>query len=430
MRTLILFAFLAQGAFAQWKLMALNGAAERLVEDVYDLGSIDLGDELEARFRLRNMGSAANTGPITIAGSGFLLEGPTSATVANGGFLDFTVRFSPRSAGTFSAGLLAAHGSTVLRATAAAAPVVRAGGDLLRTGSVMNLGECRVDSSCTRRISLENHTSVPLVVPPLALIGDEFAVRGSLPPELGLGESVFIDLVFIPKGTDERLALLTVGGKRITLRGIGLPPPLPAAALLADALVRSAEQRRVTVRLDAPARSDGQGELTMALEAGSGDPAVLFANGGRKAVFSVRSGQQEFTFDYQTGSTAGVIRFYLTLGATVTDTAVEVAAESVRVTAAQAEREIGSLLVRVTGFDNTRSASSLSFTFFDQAGAEVGKHSVNAGEGFLNYFRDSSAGGTFSLEARFPVTGDASRIHVVEVEIGNLAGASRERILF
>ena len=82
--------FFAASAFGQLRLYVADGATEREVAGLYDLGSAGPGDVIDIRFRARNIGTA----PILleaarIAGQGFTLSPPS---------LPFSI--APGSAGT------------------------------------------------------------------------------------------------------------------------------------------------------------------------------------------------------------------------------------------------------------------------------------------------------------------------------------------
>ena len=69
----------------------------------------------------------------------------------------------------------------------------------------------------------------------------------------------------------------------------------------------------------------------------------------------------------------------------------------------------------------------MAFTFYDRAGTAVVPGAIRADSSaeFGRYFRTSPLGGLFQLRATFPVTGEASAIDAVEVEMANSAGASK-----
>ncbi len=66
-------------------------------------------------------------------------------------------------------------------------------------------------------------------------------------------------------------------------------------------------------------------------------------------------------------------------------------------------------------------------TFRDQAGQELPAVSAEAGPAFVEYFRESEMGGLFRLTARFPVSGDASKLARVAVRLANGIGAGAGR---
>ena len=96
-------------------------------------------------------------------------------------------------------------------------------------------------------------------------------------------------------------------------------------------------------------------------------------------------------------------------------------------------RGASSAQLEITGFDNTRSAGQIAFVFYDRAGAAVppGTIHVDAKPAFQNYFGAAGAAGTFLFKAVFPVTGDATQLASVEVEVSNSEGvASTGRVPF
>jgi hypothetical protein len=426
----VLFALLAPALAAQWRIAVVGNGVERPIGDLHDLGTVELGDELQATLRLRNTASApAAPGPVTLAGRGFTIEVAPPPSVPAGGAFDFTVRFAAQSPGGFSAGLQGPHGATLLRATAIAAATLRLEGESLQSGSIIDLGAVEAGASASRRITIQNPGAESLRSPTLAVTGPGFQLRATLPFELSPGEIRTIEVVFAPETPGPHEGALQVGGKRIVLRGSGTAIPFLRLRLIADAPARSGEQRRIVVRLDEAARSAGVGEVTMSFD-GPADPAILFAGGGRSVRFNVEPGSREFTFLYQTGTTAGEIRFRAGLAAQTDETTVTIPAEPVRISSSQAARQSGALTVRVAGFDNTRSAASLIFTFLDSAGAELARQPFDARDLFAGHFRDPGAGGQFVLEARFPVSGDSSRIRAVRVEVVNLVGTAAVEAAF
>jgi hypothetical protein len=95
----------------------------------------------------------------------------------------------------------------------------------------------------------------------------------------------------------------------------------------------------------------------------------------------------------------------------------------------KAARTASGIQVQLTGYDNTRSTGEILFTFFDAAGNALtpGGIRVDASVDFARYFTASDLGGLFTVKADFPVTGDASRITGVEVQISNGVGSTRSQ---
>jgi len=112
-------------------------------------------------------------------------------------------------------------------------------------------------------------------------------------------------------------------------------------------------------------------------------------------------------------------------GATSQQTVV-VAPAAVGLTAVQVTRQTGSVTVQASGFDNTRTAGKLSFTFYDSSGNAIqpGAITADATGSFAGYFHSSTLGGVFGLNAVFPVTGGATQVAAVEMSIANSAGST------
>jgi hypothetical protein len=95
-------------------------------------------------------------------------------------------------------------------------------------------------------------------------------------------------------------------------------------------------------------------------------------------------------------------------------------------------RSAAGLEIRVTGFDNTRSLGSLTFTFYDAAGKPIppGAIRADAAKDFASYFASSGLGGVFQLRAVFPVNGDASGVVSCEATLSNSAGTTTTQRTF
>jgi phosphatidate phosphatase APP1 len=67
------------------------------------------------------------------------------------------------------------------------------------------------------------------------------------------------------------------------------------------------------------------------------------------------------------------------------------------------------------------------YTFYDTQGNTVppGAITVDVAAVFAKYFAATDAGGTFLLKASVPVTGDATQVAAVEVQVANSVAAAR-----
>ena len=137
------------------------------------------------------------------------------------------------------------------------------------------------------------------------------------------------------------------------------------------------------------------------------------------------NGQSQFAF--RTGTTAGKLTFTLTFeGQDPVVQTIVILPAPVALTSIKGVRQSPSLVVTVTGYDNTYSAG-MSFTFYDTAGAAMSQGAINADETQpfqLYFFNQNSYGGAFQLQASFPVTGDVTTVGSADVTITNAVGVS------
>ena len=443
-RALLLATAVMPAAWGQFQLYLVSGSLEQPVAPLYDFGPIEPGLSASAQFRIRNTGTSASMlDLLSVRGSGFTMtSGPAlPATLAPQKSVDFTVVFQSAGTGGYSASLDSVGISVLLTATV---PVELT--CLLSTGGVNQpLGAATVDfgaveqrSAVTRHVVLLNQTNVPLIVPTLATTGAGFTLSGSTPIGILLQpvQSAGFDVQFSPATAGPANGSLLVGSRSYRLSGTGTPPSLPAPQLsvsLVQAL--SAQQGTVTVNLSQASATSGSGTVTLAFQpavAGATDPAIAFATGGQTAGFTVSAGDTQGQFGtqasvaFQTGSTAGSLIVTVQLGSQTDQQTIVILPAAVGVTAAQATRGAGTIEVDVAGFDNTRTAGAVTFTFFDSNGNTVapGAISTNSTAAFAGYFQNS-AGGTFLLKAVFPITGDATQIKAFEADLSNVTGTTK-----
>jgi hypothetical protein len=164
------------------------------------------------------------------------------------------------------------------------------------------------------------------------------------------------------------------------------------------------------------------------------DNAIQFLSTGTRTVtFNVNQGDTAAHFGadtsvtFQTGTTAGNIVFTVKLGYFVSTKTLTIAQAAVGFDSSQAQRTSAGLDLRLNAFDNTRSATSMTFTFFDQSGASLppGAITVDASAALAQFFASSDLGGVFSLHAFFPVNGNPAQVGSMEVKMTNSSGTAQ-----
>jgi hypothetical protein len=305
---------------------------------------------------------------------------------------------------------------------------------------VENLGAVYPGETAAVHFRLRNTAAAPAVLNYLEVRGTGFSPKNpvALPLTLEAHGSVDFTVTFSAPAFGWYSAIVDSEGISVTLL-VTVPeaPPLPPARLtVVLPPPRSAEQGSVLVNLEAPAPRAASGSVTLDFQpapAGASDPAIVFASGTPTAAFTCDAGSTQCRFGdqqgglFQTGTTAGVLTLTARLGAVVSDQKkVTILPAPVSVANAQGARLSGSLEVRVTGFDNARTAGPLAFTFFDTAGSPIAPGPIRAdgGAAFQQLYKTSAAGGAFLLRAVFPVTGDVSQIASFEASISNSEGAT------
>lgn len=408
-----------------------------------NVGTFAAGETSALQFQVQN-----ETGiPIVNIQDGlyFSIPDPVPMAVPPGGTLNFSVSFTPPGPPapiqpSYSALLTIDSFSVLLVANAVGMPNVGdTTGATWLPGDVIAFAHTQVGNSVTKTFELINPYPNAITVSSFSVTGAAFSSPVlSVPLTLAANQSQPFQVTFAPTLPDTNNGSLTVNGQSFGLTGEGFEAPLPAATLKVTGAT-SDQSATVTIQLASAAPNGGAGTLTLNFQPAAGmpdDPAILFADSGSRTVdvqvqqgnSSANCGDGPCTF--QTGTTAGVIAFTLSLGSqTVTDSVtIAPAAVSFDTTTASA-RVLGSgIAVTLDGFDNTHSTGSLAFTFYDANDKEIpgGVIPVDAATQFTQFFSANAArtGGLFQLQAVFPVTGDISQIATVSVTATNGAGTS------
>lgn len=407
-----------------FQLFLRDGQNETAAGSAVTMPPAAAGESSEARFRLRNPTTvpvlinrlSVDPGPFKIFDQFF-----PPRYIEPGGFLDFAVRFSPQAAGAYSSTLFVNDLKVTLNGSAEAAPAVEieltAGWLTLRAGQLTDLGT--VERRATLRRALR-------VTPasPVRIAGAGFEIQP------GASASEW-SIVLISDTPGAATATLDVAGRLFPLRATVTDFPTPRPAIVLPSEPKTGQQSRLTVRLSAAARTADSAVLTLAFTPDSGlpdDPAVAFLPQAVRSL-AVRfaegeSESQEIAF--QTGTTAGRITLRVQLGPNSDERSIRVSPEPVVLSSARAAFASAAAEVVFTGFDTTRSVSKVSFTFYLKNGqaASPGRIDADVAAPFAGYFK-SVTGGAFMLRANFPVSGTASELDGVEVEITNSAGTGR-----
>ena len=313
-------------------------------------------------------------------------------------------------------------------------------------GDYYDVGTVAVDGFVETAFRVRNSSSAPAWLTGLNIgssgkgIGQfTFKTLPQLPVQLDPGASIDFAVRFSPSATGSFSAYLNVNGVRTVLTGTGREPEFPRPEIVVSPVdLSGAIQARVSVRLASEAKDPGAGELSLEFipspAGATDDPAVLFLASGRRTVsFSVQAGRDialfsgsEYT-EFQTGTTAGSIRFTAKLGPYVEQSTVTVPSAAVVLDTAHLLRSSSGVEVQLAGFDTSRTACRLGFTFYDRQGRPItpGEMQVDASKPFQDYFTASKLGGMFTLRAVFAVHGDASQIGAVDVYIVNSFGTTR-----
>jgi hypothetical protein len=442
----LLFLLLSSASFAQLQMFTFDGATERPVTGITDLGSIPAADSREVRFRARNNGAAAvSLQTIALAGQGFSITSTPSLpfVVAPTNFAEVRVRFTALGLGSYSATLAVNSTQTLLRATVVGSATIsvvnNSGAAALTAGSTLDFGRVQKGQSALQQLRVANGTDTTLSIQTCGISGDVFhAPALKCPLSLASGDALTLALSYDPKAAGSHSGALSFDSRVITLTGVAFDPPLPKPSIAFDSSLSSGAQQRLSVQLSSMAESSGSGTVTMEFQpasAGMGDdPAIRFINSGARTLsFQVKEGDRTGSFPtgvdtmFQTGTTAGAIVFRVKLGSYDNAFSFPIGPTAVYVDHATATRRVNDLDVSVTGFDNTGTAGRFAFTFYDRSGGLVQPGAIHAdwSQSFLNYFKSSKVGGSFTLRATFPVSGDGSQIAGVEVEMTNSAGSTK-----
>ena len=442
-RVPLLLLLLPAAVSAQLQLFTYDGATEKPVAAIADLGTVPTGDSMTVRLRARNTGTTSIAlQTVALAGQGFTVTSAPSLPfiIAPANFAEVRVQFSAAGTGSYSANLTINSIQTLLRAAVVAGATIslvnNTVGSVLTSGATLDFGRVQKGQSAAQQIRVANGNSTKVVVQSCAITATAFhATPLQCPLNLAPGDAVTVTVSFDPTAAGSQSGTLTFDSRTFNLVGVGFDPPLPRASVAFSAPLTSGTQQQLSVQLASVAQSSGTGTVTLTFQpavAGvADDPSVRFtSSGARKLSFQLKEGDQAASFPagvstvFQTGTTAGTIAFRVQMGDYDDSFTFPVAPAPVHVDQATANRRTGDIDVSLSGFDNTRTAGKFSFTFFDANGNPIqpGAIPVDWTQSFASYFQGSTVGGSFLMRATFPTTGDTSQVTGVEVQMTNSAG--------
>jgi hypothetical protein len=456
-RAIVLACLLPLVASAQFALSTVNGSAETQVGSVLDLGKIAAGDALAVRIRIRNTGtSTVHIKQFSTSGSGFNISAPSvPIPIAPGNLQDVLLNFSASIPSVYGGSLQINSDvnsvSVMVTATVVLGPVLTV--FPVCTGSngpppSIDFGSVQAGQLRLCNFYLQNPGTQDMTVSTFQVTGSSFQIFSgpSLPFKIAAGTTISFVLTFTPNAVGLYSGGLSIETRSYVLTGAAFAAPLPAPVLQFDSgAIQSAQQRRLTMALPSAASAAASGLVTLAFLPDTtlvaDDPAVVFLTTGTRTLpFSISQGSTQISINgqasamFQTGTTSGRIRFTLTGISTVGDstTTLTVPATTIALDTATATKRTGELDVQLIGFDNTYSAGAMTFTFFDTSGNALLPGAIHADftQTFRTFFMTTLAGSAFQVRVSFPVSGDASGIASVDVQLTNSAGVQTQHLLF
>lgn len=405
-----------------FQLLHRDGTSEVPVSGTFVMPPAAPGESSTARFRIRNTSSTLIViTRLSIDPSPFRTYDQffPPRTVEAGGFVDFSIRFSPPAPGEYSSTLYINDFKVKLVGSSNAASSVEietsSGWQWLKAGEKFSLGSVERRSRLTRRLRI-----TPPV--PAAVSGDGFRL---LP---GDEASTYI-VEYESDKVGPNSGVLQVENRSFPLEVTvtDFAPPKPSILWTSDA--GAAKQVKFKVRLSEAARAEVAGLLTLTFTPESGLPddaaVVLLPNAVRSLTVRFPEGATESAeMTLQTGTTAGVVRLRIVIGANAAEETIRITAMPVVLTKAKASVASANAQVLLTGYDTVRSASRISFTFYLKSGqaAAPGRIDADVRGAFADYYKTVS-GSAFTLRAHFPVSGTHTELDSVEVEVVNSAGS-------
>lgn len=405
-----------------FQLLHRDGPNEVPVSGTFVMPPAAPGESSTARFRIRNTSStlivitrlSIDPSPFRTFDQFF-----PPRTVEAGGFVDFSIRFSPPAPGEYRSTLYVNDFKVTLIGNSTAASSVEietpGGWQWLKAGEKFSLGSVERRSRLVRRLRITPPA-------PAVISGDGFRL---LPGD----ESSTYIVEFMSDKVGPNAGVLQVENRSFPLEVTvtDFAPPRPTIQWTSE--TGAARQVKFRVKLSEAARAEVAGLLTLTFTPESGLPddaaVVLLPNAVRSQTLRFAEGSTESAeMTLQTGTTAGAVRLRIVIGPHSAEETIRISAMPVVLTQAKASVASANAQVLLTGYDTVRSASRISFTFYLKSGqaAAPGRIDADVRSAFADYYKTVS-GSAFTLRAHFPVSGTHTELDSVEVEVVNSAGS-------
>lgn len=410
------------------------------------------GEFSDVLLRVRNTGSASETITAFYAsGTGFRLlsVGALPAVLVPGRNMDVRLRFQPTGSGSYSGTLHLNSTSFFLSARSPEAATLwfdRNGWQQASNSAEIDFGRILANTTATIQFALRNPSPFPVRVSSLIVPPGPFSLVNppTLPYEIPAGGELRFAVQYAPLRGGVFRANLLLDQRTFVLAGNAYEPPLPELSIqFPSAVYASAKQQALQVRFATPMQGNAVIGLTLTfipLNAMPDDPAIQFLSGGtRSLTLQAKAGDEALTLNgdpnilFQTGTTAGRIRFTLTHEATTRVADFDIAPAAPVLEAVAVARTLNTLTVQLKGFDNTRSMNAVAFTWFHKDGSTIGGTPlVSVVESLMaNYFRTYQSGSGWVAQFSFPVGGSPENVTGLQIEAFNSAGSTKtQRVSF
>jgi Abnormal spindle-like microcephaly-assoc'd, ASPM-SPD-2-Hydin len=315
--------------------------------------------------------------------------------------------------------------------------------------SPVSFGSALTGSSSTFIFTISNPSTNfdPQTISTISLSGSGFSLTNlpTLPVTLQPGATTTFSVIFAPTQAGAASAALAIGTLKYTLTGTVSAPALNPSFQFTPQTPVSDQQAQLSINLPNAAQVASIGTLTMTFSSSvtgvTSDPAIVFVStGGRNTNVNFALGATTGTFpdgtsslSFQTGTTAGTLTFNLSFADGESySKSIELVPETVQILSASATKQSPYVVINLSAFDNTYSASKVVFNFYNATGATLTSGGIpyDGTQSFHGYFFvNNQAGGAFTLQAQFPVTGDITTIAAADVTIQNSSGQSQTQHL-